>query len=95
VKFVKRAKRFSVACTATAPPAGASCQVRIITASGVVATVRGPLLGSEARIYVSATKTLKKKLKKAATIRIALDLVDATGAPIASAPRQKIDNPFN
>lgn len=52
------------------------------------------MLGVEGRIYVPVSKALRKKLRQADSIRIALELVDERGTVIATTPRQKITNPF-
>jgi autotransporter translocation and assembly factor TamB len=96
VKFLAMKRRFSAACMVTNAPSGATCQLRLILGSGkVVATASAPVQGAEARVRVNLSTALRRSLSKASSIRVALDLLDADGKPIAAAPRQKIDNPFD
>lgn len=79
VKVTKKGA-FSVACVATAAPAGASCRLRVIVGSGkVIGTVRTKVTGDAARLRITLTKRQLRKVPKSRKLRVALDLVGPKG----------------
>lgn len=93
VKLV-RPSTFSVACVTTDAPAGASCRMRVIVGNGqVLGTATTLLGGSDARLRVTLSGTPLRAARRAPSVRFAVDLLGATGRPLAT-ERTTLPHPF-